>query len=378
MKKRIEIIVLGLVLLLTFSCSNTSELGIPVTGTIANSVEDKIVLLQKYNDTGLETVDTIEVSPEGTFEAYVKVTEPTFYRFNFYNQMVANMILNGTEKDDIEISIDIAAPKERAIITGSQETNHIAVFDKLIDNMREDQELINNQGSQASRTNNDADIEELKNEYLTLLDDFHNDIKAYASKIKPSLAVFYGIGSLRMEEHFEFYDELAVFYEQELPNHPFSKNLISQVDKYRAVELASIKIGDIAPEISLPSPDGALVTLSSLKGKYVLIDFWAAWCKPCRMENPNVVKVYNKYKNQNFEILGVSLDRTRDAWVKAIESDGLEWLHVSDLKYFGSQAAQDYQIQAIPATYLIGPNGEVIAKNLRGASLKAKLKEIFG
>ncbi|MFT6867330.1 MAG: thiol-disulfide isomerase/thioredoxin [Cyclobacteriaceae bacterium] len=120
------------------------------------------------------------------------------------------------------------------------------------------------------------------------------------------------------------------------------------------------------------------MSLTSFRGKYVLIDFWAAWCRPCRQENPNVLRMYNLYKDQNFEILGVSLDRDRTAWLAAIKSDGISWQHVSDLKYFNSQAASDYKIGSIPATYLIGPDGKIIAKGLRGPSLEAKLKEIFG
>ena len=110
----------------------------------------------------------------------------------------------------------------------------------------------------------------------------------------------------------------------------------------------------------------------------MLIDFWAAWCRPCRAENPNVVKMYNKYKDENFEILGVSLDRRKQDWVNAIEKDGLIWKHVSDLKYYGSEAALTYRVNAIPATYLIDPDGKILAKGLRGETLRKKLEEIFG
>jgi peroxiredoxin len=109
-----------------------------------------------------------------------------------------------------------------------------------------------------------------------------------------------------------------------------------------------------------------------------MIDFWAAWCRPCRLENPNVVRMYQAYNNRGFEVLGVSLDRTKEAWLKAIADDGLTWTQISDLKYFESEAARTYQINAIPATYLIDPDGNIIAKNLRGAELEAKLQEIFG
>ncbi|GAB4411644.1 MAG: hypothetical protein OHK0039_16980 [Bacteroidia bacterium] len=140
---------------------------------------------------------------------------------------------------------------------------------------------------------------------------------------------------------------------------------------------APVQIGKIAPEIALPAPDGNIMKLSDLRGKVVLIDFWASWCKPCRVENPNVVRVYNQYKPKGFEILGVSLDRDRAAWLQAIEKDGLTWPHVSDLKFWQSEAAQRYQVSAIPYTVLIDAEGSVIAENLRGASLEAKLAEIF-
>ena len=109
----------------------------------------------------------------------------------------------------------------------------------------------------------------------------------------------------------------------------------------------------------------------------MLIDFWAAWCKPCRQENPNVVRLYNQYNSKGFEVFGVSLDRSREDWVKAIADDRLTWTQVSDLQYFNSAAATLYQIQAIPATYLVDPDGKIIAKDLRGPSLEAKLAELF-
>lgn len=138
------------------------------------------------------------------------------------------------------------------------------------------------------------------------------------------------------------------------------------------------KIGEMAPEIALNTPEGNVLKLSDLKGKYVLVDFWASWCKPCRRENPNVVRAYNKYKDKGFEILGVSLDRNRDRWLQAIQADGLTWKHVSDLKYFQCEAAVDYGVSAIPFTVLVDKEGKVVAQNLRGPSLERKLEELFG
>lgn len=141
---------------------------------------------------------------------------------------------------------------------------------------------------------------------------------------------------------------------------------------------SNVKVGQVAPEISLKTPEGKTINLSDLRGKYVLIDFWASWCKPCRAENPNVVRVYNEYKDKGFEILGVSLDRNKEAWVNAIEQDGLQWPHVSDLQFWNSVAAKTYGVSSIPYTVLLDKEGKVIAERLRGPSLEAKLEEIFG
>jgi len=136
--------------------------------------------------------------------------------------------------------------------------------------------------------------------------------------------------------------------------------------------------GGAAPDFTLPSPEGKDISLSDFRGKVLLIDFWASWCGPCRRENPNVVKVYEEYKDQGFEILGVSLDRKEERWLKAIEQDGLSWPQVSDLKGWQNAAAQLYGVRSIPHTVLLDREGKIIARNLRGPALEAKLKEVFG
>jgi peroxiredoxin len=153
--------------------------------------------------------------------------------------------------------------------------------------------------------------------------------------------------------------------------------LLSQLSQ-QAGRMRATTIGAEAPEIEMQTPEGNTMKLSELRGKYVLIDFWASWCGPCRRENPNVKKVYAKYKDKGFEILGVSLDRSKDRWLKAIEADDLPWPHVSDLMQWKNEAAQTYGVSSIPYTVLVDPKGKIVATRLRGPSLEAKLAEVFG
>jgi peroxiredoxin len=148
----------------------------------------------------------------------------------------------------------------------------------------------------------------------------------------------------------------------------------------RMPKLKAVALGATAPEFAEADTSGKVINLSSFRGQYVLIDFWASWCGPCRRENPNVVKAYNHYKGQKFTILGVSLDKpnAKDKWLAAIHKDGLTWTHVSDLKFWDSKAAGLYAVRGIPQNFLLDPSGKIIAKNLRGDDLEDKLAEIFG
>jgi peroxiredoxin len=166
--------------------------------------------------------------------------------------------------------------------------------------------------------------------------------------------------------------DLAKRYTKEFPG-PASSAFIKQFTP------GPPAVGEMAPDIQLADKDGKIVPLSSMKGKVVLLDFWASWCGPCRMENPNVLKAYNHFKDKGFTVFSVSLDQNKDKWQAAIAKDGLVWEnHVSDLKGWGSAGAALYQVRGIPATFLLDKNGKIIAKNLRGSALDEKLKELLG
>jgi thiol-disulfide isomerase/thioredoxin len=181
-----------------------------------------------------------------------------------------------------------------------------------------------------------------------------------------TLAAITGAELLDPDQDFVIYSELAEALKRSYPNSGYAQSFVAKVEQMRATA-----IGSPAPEINLPSPDGTPIPLSSLRGKVVLIDFWASWCGPCRMENPNVVRLYNEKKNQGFEVYSVSLDKDKTAWMKAIEKDGLIWpSHVSDLAYWSSVVVKQYGFQGIPFTVLVGRDGKILAKGLRGQQLE--------
>lgn len=151
---------------------------------------------------------------------------------------------------------------------------------------------------------------------------------------------------------------------------------VGQLDGF-IKRMEQVQVGAVAPDFTLPDVDGNPVALSSLRGKYVLIDFWASWCPDCRKENPNIVAAWNKFKDKNFTILGVSLDRKKEPWLAAIEKDGLAWTHVSDLKDWKSEAAVQYAVRWIPMSFLLDPDGVILAVGLEGEALQQKLEEVL-
>jgi len=166
-------------------------------------------------------------------------------------------------------------------------------------------------------------------------------------------------------------------YEPVASMHTQVQELVSKVGAEASVAPSS-KEGSEAPEIALPTPEGDTVKLSSTRGSVVLLDFWASWCSPCRQENPNLVKAFNQYHKKGFQIYQVSLDKTKEAWIKGIQDDQLgKWIHVSDVQYWNSVVVPLYKIESIPSNLLLDREGRIIASNLRGEQLQLKLAELF-
>jgi thiol-disulfide isomerase/thioredoxin len=197
-------------------------------------------------------------------------------------------------------------------------------------------------------------------------------IKAMIPQMGSHLVALWATNFLPAEKEMASLEEIANRLYQTRPRHPQVLQFVNNLNRLRGVNE-----GVVAPEINLATPEGPNLALSSLRGKYVLIDFWASWCGPCRRENPNVVKTYAAYKDKGFEIFSVSLDQNREAWLKAIETDKLVWKHVLDVQNSSSAAALAYQVNAIPQTFLLDPEGRIIAKGLRGAALDQYLAQLF-
>lgn len=359
-----------LALMAFFSCggSESSTDGkVQVTGKIENAPEG-VVVLSQFTDSRPKVLDTLDLNSNGEFSYEVAVETPTFYELNIYGEKVVRLALF---KEDVDVKYNFSNP-ESLIVEGSADTKEMMKIEKLMEAYQADVNKLNEAYYEAMSKNDSEAIKKIQAQAMTLESAQAERVKEMINSMGDSFASLAAIGLLNPKTDFQFIDQLVAKLNENYPGTTSILQMKQQLDEMRA-----LSVGQPAPEIELPNPDGRIVKLSDLRGKYVLIDFWAAWCKPCRQENPNVVRLYNQYKDKGFEVFGVSLDRTKEDWVKAIADDGLTWTQVSDLKYFNSVAAELYQIDAIPATYMVDPDGNIIAKDLRGPSLENKLAELF-
>ncbi|ERM82947.1 hypothetical protein P872_04865 [Rhodonellum psychrophilum GCM71 = DSM 17998] len=353
-----------------FGCQNGSDSfdgTVNISGKLSNAPTG-IITLSKFVEDRSEVVDTLEMNSNGVFNYVLASDSPEFYELNLMDKKVVRLALF---KEDVQLDFDFN-DVESLKIEGSEDSKNMLKVELLMEEYQEEINQLNSAYYEAMTNKDQAAIKSIQEKAMHLEQNHGEKVKTVITEMDGSFAALAAIGMLNPKNDFQFMDNLVTQLNTDYPNTKIISTLMQQLEDMRV-----LAIGQIAPEISLPDPNGEMVNLSDLRGKYVLIDFWAAWCKPCREENPNVVRLYNQYKDKGFEVFGVSLDRTKEAWVKAIADDELTWTHVSDLKYFNSAAAATYQINAIPATYLIDKEGNIIAKDLRGPSLENKLKELF-
>ena len=364
-----QALVLGLTGGLLVSCGNKEQVfdgAVSLKGQLTNQPEGQVVL-SRYDNDRIQAVDTLSVSKDGEFSYELELDTPNFYELDFFGEKTVRLALY---EEDVLVRYDFES--DQLDVSGSKDSELMVSIDELTAAYQEAGNDLNSAFYEAMADKDQAKIKQIQEQAMNLELEHAERIKGVIAQSGGSFAALAGLGMLNPRTDFNYLDSVIVALGDRYPDMKLIASWKQELDEMRA-----LSIGQPAPEISLPNPEGEMVNLSDLRGNYVLVDFWAGWCKPCRDENPNVVRLYNQYKDRGFEVFGVSLDRTRDMWIKAIEEDGLEWTQVSDLKYFNSEAAATYQINAIPATYMIDPDGNILAKDLRGRSLEKKLQELF-
>ncbi len=369
MKTRLSII-LGLSIGL-FSCTEQEQGNITLAGSLPQAITEKEAYLYRVTPQNAVPIDTVTINEDGSFNMVSNVDELGFYQFGVSLQNRINLGLQPNEK--VELTFTNSRLEDGYSVKGSPESAKIQEIISLQIKAFQKSDSINQVMQRAGQSNDVQTYMQLNGLAQAEAKRYSERLASFAEDNASSIASLIAIQQLNPEEYYSTFETVITGLEPTMTGHFFYDGIAEQVKAMK-----SVAVGVEAPELSFENPKGEIISLSSLRGKYVLIDFWASWCKPCRMENPNVVRTYAQYKDKGFEILGVSLDKTKDAWVNAIAADGLTWPQMSDLGGWQSQPAQIYGVRSIPATVLVDPDGIIIAKNLRGSSLEEKLKEIFG
>lgn len=359
-----------LVGLLFVACSSqTYNEGAVIKGLLSNGQNLKLSL-EQLTSTQIIPVDSTISNGEGNFSFNYSPKEAGFYRISQSKTNYVNFIWTPGEK--IMLKADAQNIAGTHIIEGSKETALLTGFNKGVGAMYLKNDSINKVLQMAQSMGNYQAMAQAQAEQQNLNAMHANYVKDFVSANPSSIASLAAVQKLSLEEDFDYFLKVEEGLKKVIPNSILLKDFSAVLAQNK-----KLNVGSEAPEILLNTPEGKSLALSSLRGKVVLIDFWASWCRPCRAENPNVVKMYAKYKDKGFEILGVSLDNTKQAWVNAIAQDQLTWNHVSDLKGWQSAVAPLYKVNSIPMTFLIDKEGKIIGKNLRGPALEQKLEELF-
>ncbi|MFM2139578.1 MAG: hypothetical protein RJA57_1885 [Bacteroidota bacterium] len=372
------------------SCKGkTDEKTLEVSGTISQT-KARMIYLEELPMTTMErvVVDSAVLGKNGSYRLKAETGEARVYNLRLdANEFPLAAVINDVKKITLNATFNKESTSfpERYEVTGSKASqdmkDYMAVFNsklqRIIENSRVTDSLLRSGGSdsalQVLQDGSAAEAAAIRSLTETTLSKSGNPalsmfILGYYQSTSNYPAT--GLTSFSNEEVMKFVEETA----KRFPDHQGVIAIRSSLGS-----TAKGLVGQQAPEISLPDPNGKTVSLSSFRGKFVLVDFWASWCGPCRQENPNVVKAWNRFKGKNFTILGVSLDQPgqKDAWMGAVMEDKLTWTQVSDLKFWNSAVVPLYRIEGIPYNVLVDPSGTIIAESLRGEALEQKLAEVL-
>lgn len=368
-----------------YSCTNSGSenaSGFEISGTLSNT-KGEMLVLEKLSPKGTIAVDSALINEKGEFLINHFSPSIGFYRLRISNSNFAVMVLDSGQK--VSVTGDARDLGNTFKSEGSPDTKLFMEYNLMAQNQKRRTDSLENIFRTALVTMKldslraDSLSKELQKPYESIIKEYSDILAKKVMDNASSFSSIMGIQQLSPENYLDAYKALDKGLTAKYPDNADVKSFHGMVQQTEMMvaRTASIKVGNEAPELILPMPNDKELALSSLRGKVVLIDFWASWCAPCRKELPNVKRAYEKFKSKGFEIYGVSLDKDRDAWLEAISKEGLTWPQVSDLKFWQSEAVQTYAIQSIPYTVLIDRDGKIIATALRGAELEKKLAEVL-
>lgn len=386
-KNDIMRVTLFFALVVFLNTCNQNPNGFIIEGAFTNHKNDKIYL-EELTTKARQPIDSVIVDKNGKFIFTREIKKAGFYMLSTASKRPNNNILliaNPSEK--ISVTADLQNMQKSYDLSGSPDSKLIWEANKKIEEAQ--QEIMNLENiyhQNKETTNRDSLVTELDNRFREIVENYKNEAIKLIKENESSLATLiilyqritpkqYVFDPTKDIEYFNRVDSVLMSL---YPDCSQVKELHRFISMQKTKNREQLSIGDMAPEIALPTPRGDTIALTSLRGKYVLLDFWAGWCKPCRLENPNLVKNYEQFSSKGFDIYQVSLDKSKDTWLSAIEQDKLSgWHQVSDLQYWNSVPARIYNVKGIPANFLLDKEGKIIAMNLRGKALTEKLTNIF-